>query len=95
MTYQEKDLVLRQYRENAIRLRGLVQEAERWEQIAMSTAISGEPSGSGGTNGGGCRLRPRMRRTSCETSTGIWMESGKSGRRCGGWWMACRTADRK
>ena len=52
MTYQEKDRVLRQYRENAIRLRGLVQEAERWEQIAMSTAISGEPSGSGGANGG-------------------------------------------
>lgn len=51
MTYQEKDRVLRQYRENAIRLRGLVQEAERWEQIAMSTAISGEPS-SGGANGG-------------------------------------------
>ena len=52
MTYQEKDRVLRQYRENAIRLRGLVQEAERWEQIAMSTAISGEPSSGGGNTGG-------------------------------------------
>ena len=52
MTYQEKDKILRQYRDNAIRLRGLVQEAERWEQIAMSTAVSGEPSGSGGANGG-------------------------------------------
>lgn len=52
MTYQEKDRVLRQYRENAIRLRGLVQEAERWEQIAMSTAISGEPSSGGGNSGG-------------------------------------------
>lgn len=52
MTYQEKDQVLRQYRENAIRLRGLVQEAERWEQIAMSTAINGEPSSGGGNTGG-------------------------------------------
>ena len=52
MTYQEKDKILRQYRDNAIRLRGLAQEAERWEQIAMSTAVSGEPSGSGGANGG-------------------------------------------
>lgn len=52
MTYQEKDRMLRQYRENAIRLRGLVQEAERWEQIAMSTAISGEPSSGGGNTGG-------------------------------------------
>lgn len=52
MTYQEKDQVLRQYRENAIRLRGLVQEAERWEQIAMSTAISGEPYSGGGNTGG-------------------------------------------
>lgn len=51
MTYQEKDKILRQYRDNAIRLRGLAQEAERWEQIAMSTAVSGEPS-SGGGNGG-------------------------------------------
>ena len=52
MTYQEKDQVLRQYRENAIRLRGLIQEAERWEQIAMSTAINGEPSSGGGNSGG-------------------------------------------
>ena len=52
MTYQEKDRMLRQYRENAIRLRGLVQEAERWEQIAMSTAISGGPSSGGGNTGG-------------------------------------------
>lgn len=52
MTYQEKDRFLRQYRENAIRIRGLVQEAERWEQIAMSTAISGEPSSGGGNTGG-------------------------------------------
>lgn len=52
MTYKEKDLMLRQYRENAIRIRGLVQEAERWEQIAMSTAISGEPSGGVGNSGG-------------------------------------------
>lgn len=52
MTYKEKDLMLRQYREDAIRLRGLVQEAERWEQIAMSTAISGEPSSGGGNTGG-------------------------------------------
>ena len=51
MTYQEKDKILRQYRDNAIRLRGLAQEADRWEQIAMSTAVSGEPS-SGGGNGG-------------------------------------------
>ena len=52
MTYQEKDKILRQYRDNAIRLRGLAQEAERWEQIAMSTAISGEPSSGGGNAGG-------------------------------------------
>lgn len=52
MTYKEKDLMLRQYREDAIRLRGLVQEAERWEQIAMSTAINGEPSSGGGNTGG-------------------------------------------
>ena len=52
MTYQEKDRILRQYRENAIRLRGLVREAERWEQIAMSTAISSEPSSGGGNTGG-------------------------------------------
>ena len=52
MTYREKDQLLRQYREDAIRLRGLVQEAERWEQIAMSTAISGEPSSGGGNTGG-------------------------------------------
>lgn len=51
MTYQEKDRLLRQYRENAIRLRGLAQEAERWEQIAMSTAVSGEPSSGTGTGG--------------------------------------------
>ena len=52
MTYKEKDLMLRQYREDVIRLRGLVQEAERWEQIAMSTAISSEPSSGGGNVGG-------------------------------------------
>ncbi|HIT67408.1 MAG TPA: DUF1492 domain-containing protein [Candidatus Merdisoma merdipullorum] len=52
MTYKEKDLMLRQYREDVIRLRGLVQEAERWEQIAMSTAISSEYSSGGGNTGG-------------------------------------------
>lgn len=52
MTYQEKDRILRQYRENTVRIRGLAQEAERWEQIAMSTAISGEPSSGGGNAGG-------------------------------------------
>ena len=51
MTYREKDLLLRQYREDTIRLIGLTKEAERWEQIAMSTAITREAS-SGGNAGG-------------------------------------------
>lgn len=52
MTYREKDEILRQYRDDEIRLWGLVQEAERWEQIAMSTAMSSEPSSGGGVGGG-------------------------------------------
>ena len=51
MTYREKDLLLRQYREDTIRLIGLTKEAERWEQIAMSTAITGEASGGGNAGG--------------------------------------------
>ena len=52
MTYREKDEILRQYRDDEIRLWGLVQEAERWEQIAMSAAMSPEPSSGGGVGGG-------------------------------------------
>lgn len=51
MTYQEKVDFLRMYNDNAFRIYGLSQEAERWRQIATSIGSSydglphGTPSG--------------------------------------------------
>lgn len=52
MTYQEKVVMLESYQENTQRLQGLAEEAERWRQIATSTAINADGMPHGSTEGG-------------------------------------------